>query len=241
MEKLHNALDQGNIAITCFLDLKKAFDTVNHSILISKLYKYGIRGPTLEWFKSYLSNRQQYVQIHKTKSDTKPITCGIPQGSILGPLLFIIYINDLAQVSEILFTILFADDTTVTIQGDNESVLINTLNIELEKLNNWLQTNKLTINVSKSHYMIFHRRRRKIDINNPSLNNTVLQRVNYTKFLGVIIDDGLKWTNHIAYVKNKIAKGFGIILRARKFFNRKTLLNLYHAFIFPYLIYCVEI
>ena len=146
-----------------------------------------------------------------------------------------------AQVSEILFTILFADDTTVTIQGDNESVLINTLNIELEKLNIWLQANKLTINVSKSHYMIFHRRRRKIDINNPSLNNTVLQRVNYTKFLGVIIDDGLKWTNHIAYVKNKIAKGFGIILRARKFFNRKTLLNLYHAFIFPYLIYCVEI
>ena len=98
VEKLHNALDQGNIAIPCFLDLKKAFDTVNHSILISKLYKYGIRGPTLEWFKSYLSNRQQYVQIHKTKSDTKPITCGIPQGSILGPLLFIIYINDLAQV-----------------------------------------------------------------------------------------------------------------------------------------------
>ena len=235
VEKLHNALDQGNIAITCFLDLKKAFDTVNHSILISKLYKYGIRGPTLEWFKSYLSNRQQYVQIHKTKSDTKPITCGIPQGSILGPLLFIIYINDLAQVSEILFTILFADDTTVTIQGDNESVLINTLNIELEKLNIWLQANKLTINVSKSHYMIFHRRRRKIDINNPSLNNTVLQRVNYTKFLGVIIDDDLKWTNHIAYVKNKIAKGFGIILRARKFFNRKTLLNLYHAFIFTVL------
>ena len=89
--------------------------------------------------------------------------------------------------------------------------------------------------------MIFHRRRRKIDINKPSLNNTVLRRVNYTKFLGVIIDDGLKWTNHIAYVKNKIAKRCGIILRARKFFNRKILLNLYYAFIFPYLIYCVEI
>ena len=171
---------------------------MNHSILISKLYKYGIRGPTLEWFKSYLSNRQQYVQIHKTKSDSKPITCGIPQGSILGLLLFIIYINDLAQVLEVLFTILFADDTTVTIQDDNESALINTFNIELEKLNIWLQANKLTINVSKSHYMIFHRRRRKIDNNNPSLNNTVLQRVNYTKFLGVIVDDGLKWTNHIA-------------------------------------------
>ena len=155
--------------------------------------------------------------------------------------LLYIYINDLAQVLEVLFTILFANDTTVTIQGGNESVLINTLNIEFEKLNIWLQANKLTFNVSKSHYMIFHRRRRKIDINNPSLNNPVLQRVNYTNFLSVIIDDDLKWTNHIAYVKNKIAKGFGIIPRARKFFNRKTLLNLYHAFIFPYLIYCVGI
>ena len=105
---------------------------MNHSILISKLYKYGIRGPTLEWFKSYLSNRQQYVQINKTKSDTKPITCDIPQGSILGPLLFIIYINDLAQVSEVFFTILFADDTTVNIHGDNEAVLINTLNMNLK-------------------------------------------------------------------------------------------------------------
>ena len=151
------------------------------------------------------------------------------------------FINDLSQVSEVLFAILFADDTTVTIEGDNESVLIDILNIELEKMNIWLQANKLTINVSKSHYIFFHRRRRKIDINNPSLNNTVLQRVNYTKFLGVNIDDGLKWTNHIAYVKNKIAKGFGIILRAHRFFNRKTLLNLYYAFIFFYLIYCVEI
>ena len=89
--------------------------------------------------------------------------------------------------------------------------------------------------------MVFHRVERKIDVNNPSLNNYALKRVNYFKFLGVIIDDGSKWTNHISYIKNKIAKRFGIILRARRFFNRKTLLNLYHSFIFPYLIYCVEI
>ena len=105
--------------------------------------------------------------------------------------------------------------------------------------NIWLQANKLTINVSKSHYMIFRRRRKKNNINNHFLNNTVLQKINYTKFLGVIIDDGLKWTNHIAYVKNKIAKGFGIILRARKFFNCKTLLDLDHAFIFPCLKFTV--
>ena len=225
VEKLYSALDEGNIAVTCFLDLKKAFDTVDHSILISKLYKLGIRGPILKWFKSYLSNRQQFVQIHKTKSDIKPVVCGIPQGSILGPLLFILYINDLAEVSDTLHTILFADDTTVTIEGKNEAELINILNTELQKLNCWLKANKLTINVSKSHFMVFHRGKRKLGVNNPSLNNIALKRVNYSKFLGVIIDDGLKWTNHISYIKNKIAKGFGIILRARRFFNRKLFLT----------------
>ena len=103
------------------------------------------------------------------------------------------------------------------------------------------ESNKLTLNLDKSHCMVFHRGQRKIDLDSPSLNHISLKKVKFTKFLGVIIDDQLKWTNHILYIKNKIAKGFGIILRGRKFFNRKTLQNLYHSFIFPYLIYCVEI
>ena len=241
VEKITNALDKGKVVVGCFLDLKKAFDTVNHRILISKLRKYGIRGHILQWFESYLKNRKQFVQIKNIKSQIKSPTCGVPQGSILGPLLFILYINDLANVSDVLFPILFADDTSVYIEADKESDLIKTLNEELAKLNIWLNANKLTINIAKSHYMVFHRGRRKSNICNPILNNVSLERVQCTKFLGIIIDDGLKWTNHISYIKNKIAKGFGIILRARKFFNKKTLLNLYHAFIFPYLIYCVEI
>ena len=241
VEKITNALDKGKVVVGCFLDLKKAFDTVNHRILISKLRKYGIRGHILQWFESYLKNRKQFVQIKNFKSQIKSPTCGVPQGSILGPLLFILYINDLANVSDVLFPILFADDTSVYIEADKESDLIKTLNEELAKLNIWLNANKLTINIAKSHYMFFHRGRRKSNICSPILNNVSLERVQCTKFLGIIIDDGLKWTNHISYIKNKIAKGFGIILRARKFFNKKTLLNLYHAFIFPYLIYCVEI
>ena len=241
VEKITNALDKGKIVVGCFLDLKKAFDTVNHRILISKLRKYGIRGHILQWFESYLKNRKQFVQIKNFKSQIKSPTCGVPQGSILGPLLFILYINDLANVSDVLFPILFADDTSVYIEADKESDLIKTLNEELAKLNIWLNANKLTINIAKSHYMVFHRGRRKSNICSPILNNVSLERVQCTKFLGIIIDDGLKWTNHISYIKNKIAKGFGIILRTRKFFNKKTLLNLYHAFIFPYLIYCVEI
>ena len=144
----------------CFLDLKKAFDTVNHRILISELRKYGIRGHILQWFEIYLKNRKQFVQIKNFKSQIKSPTCGVPQGSILGPLLFILHINDLANVSDVLFPILFADDTSVYIEADKESDLIKTLNEELAKLNIWLNANKLTINIAKSHYMVFHRGRR---------------------------------------------------------------------------------
>ena len=115
VEKVNNALDSGKISIGVFLDLRKAFDTVDHCILLDKLYKYGIRETPWNWFKSDLENRKQYVCYSDTLSATMPITHGVPQGSILGSLLFILYINDLANVSENLFSILFSDDTTVLI------------------------------------------------------------------------------------------------------------------------------
>ena len=170
-----------------------------------------------------------------------PITHGVPQGSILGPLLFILYINDLAGVSEKLFTILFADDTTILIEGTQVNSMITSLNSELAKLTDWLKANKLSINVSKTHYMVFHRSRRKLDKQDILLDNTIIRQVTFTKFLGIIIDDKLKWIHHISYIKNKISKGMGIILKARKVLKRKVLLQLYHSFVIPYLIYCVEI
>ena len=150
VDKISTALDHRNVVIGCFFYLKKVFDTVNHSILISKLYKYGIRGNSLQWFKSYQANRQQFVQIHTSKSNTETVTSGVPQGSILGPPFFILYINDSSNVSDVLFAILFADDTSVYIEAENESSVISILNEELKKINTWLKANKLTLNLDKS-------------------------------------------------------------------------------------------
>ena len=240
-EKLSNAIISGKISIGVFFDLRKAFDTVDHCILLDKLHKYGIRGTPWNGFKSYLENRKQYVCYSDTLSATMPITHGVPQGSILGPLLFILYINDLANVSDNLFSIPFADDTIVLIEGTNINTMIATLNCELAKLTEWLNANKLSINVSKSHYIVFHRSRRKINKGNILLDTTILSQVTYTKFLGVILDDKLKWTHYISYIKHKISKGMGIIQKARKVLKKKVLLRLYHSFVTPYLIYCLDI
>ena len=134
---------------------------MDHSILLNKLYLYGIRGNIHNWFKSYLTNRSQYVEYNNVKSKTEIITHGVPQGSILGPLLFIIYMNDFSRSSELLFSILFADDTSVFIEGTCLNDISEILNTELEKISIWLEANKLTININKTHYMMFHRTRIK--------------------------------------------------------------------------------
>ena len=138
-------------------------------------------------------------------------------------------------------TILFADDTTILIESDHVSTALQLMNKELQKLNTWLTGNKLSLNISKTHYMVFDRGKEKKDQESLYLNTILIERVKFTKFLGVIIDEKLTWTHHISYIKNKISKGFGIILRARKFFNKSALLKLYNSFVLPYLIYCVEI
>ena len=148
VERVSKALDMGKDVVGVFLDLKKDFDTVDHTILLRKLEQYGIRGKTLRWFESYLSNRSQYVEYNNSKSDTKIITYGVPQGSILGPLLFIIYMNDFSSSSDLLFSILFADDTSVLIEGTNFTNISQILNTELENVNIWLKANKLTVNIT---------------------------------------------------------------------------------------------
>ena len=191
VDKITKSLDHGDIVIGIFLDLKKAFNTVDHNILIKKLYYYGISGNILKWFESYLTDRKQYVYFKGKKSDIKKISYGVPQGSILGPLLFILYINDFASVSVKLFYVLFADNTNIFLNGKDINKLVEIIQSELFKLCNWLQMNKLTLNLPKTHFMVFHRAKRKLNNISISLNSVPIEQVNHTKFLGVVIDNKL--------------------------------------------------
>ena len=242
IDKIGKSVDRGDIVINMFLDLKKAFDTVSHSILLRKLSAYGIRGNLLKLCKSYLIDRYQYVVYNGAKSERKIVTCGVPQGSILGPLFFLAYMNDIFNVSDFLYNILYADDTCLYLSGRDLSALINVMNTESKLILHWLKANRLTLNTSKTFFMVFHRGKRKC-LGNIGLfiDDIEIKETPTMKYLGVIIDAKLNWVSHVTYVKNKIAKGIGIIKKARPFLNKSVLSNLYHTFIYPYLIYCVEV
>jgi hypothetical protein len=241
-DKILSAIDKGNIVVGVFLDLKKAFDTVNHNILMKKLYKYGVRGIAYDWFTDYLCNRKQYVCFNNHDSNEEIISCGVPQGSILGPLLFLLYVNDIFRVSEEIFPIIFADDTNVFLEGRNLTDICNSLCFELKKVSHWLQANKLTLNIKKTQYMCFRSIRKKIDANHSiNIDGEPVTFVNSCKFIGVTLDPYLRWDSHIKVVKAKVAKGIGVLCKAKKYLNFDTLKMLYYSLIYPHFTYCVEV
>ena len=243
VDKITKALHEGDYVLGVFIDFSKAFDTVNHGILLSKLWSYGIRGNTYKWLESYLDRRSQYVNYNSKDSSTQIIKCGVPQGSILGPLLFLLYVNDIALVSNVILPILFADDTNVFKTGKNVDNLIMVMNQELEKIVTWLNANKLSLNVKKTHFLIFRSigKAKPIFMSSVQINGEQIKEDIKTKFLGVVLDNRLTWAYHIQYIKNKIAKGIGVICRARRLLNVKTLCTLYHSFVYPYLNYAAEV
>jgi hypothetical protein len=242
VEHLYDILENQKFAIATFLDLSKAFDLVDHTLLLHKLSHYGIRGITLDWFKSYLTNRKQFVKFKLSKSSMQAIQCGVPQGSILGPLLFLVYINDLPQQCNSLHVTLYADDTSIVISGDNVAETTRRLNDKLARINNWFTSNKLIINTSKTNYMVLSTKPSIQNSNfNVKLNNSAITRVHQTKFLGVIIDSKLTWQHHIMHIKNKISKIIGILHRVRRVLPTKALVTLYNALILPHLTYCVTV
>ena len=197
IENLVNALDNGKCAVGIFLDFQKAFDTVNHNILLDKLHCYGIRGIANQWFFSYLSNRQESVVYNGYESELKVINCGVPQGSILEPLLFLLYINDLTNVSNFFMPILFADDTNLFCIGTDLKEIIRLVNEEISKIYDWVNANKFSLNIDKTNFMLFTPKNFSRCIDAIVINQIKIQEVKETKFLGVIIDNKLKWSAHI--------------------------------------------
>ena len=214
-----------------FLDFAKAFDTVNHKILIEKLKYYGVTGSTLNLFESYLSNRTQVVEVNGKMSDEGIIKHGVPQGSILGPLLFLLYINDISNSSEILKFFLFADDTTVFYSADPSADNTETiLNQELEKVSSWLAANKLSLNVKKSNFLHFHHGASHKKTLNIQINGTPVEEKQSTKYLGTFIDNKLNWKAQIQHIKAKLARGIGMISKIRYYVDESCLLKMYHSF-----------
>ena len=240
VEAIATGTNNKEYTVGVFIDLKKAFDTIDLNILAKKLERYGFRGVTLSWLESYLHDRKQYVQINGIASTTLHTTHGVPQGSVLGPKLFILYINDVCNILPTLNCVLFADDTSLHSSGKNLNQLILNIEHELEILKTWFDINKLSLNISKTNYMIFGNRQIPEQIK-LKINNTEINQVKHTKFLGITIDHALDWKEHVKNTKAKISKTIAILYKVKDVVNSKSLLTLYHSLIFPYINYCIEI
>ena len=249
-DRVSQNLDNGELPLAIYLDLSKAFDTLDHEILLSKLKYYGIDGIALNWFSSYLKNRSQYVHFDGTNSSLGSISTGVPQGSILGPLLFLIYMNDIAEATDNFHSVLYADDTTLTeplssfnlvIDSNkiDKKVMESNINKELDNIYKWLCVNKLSLNIPKTKFMIFHHRQKNIENIIPSLfiNNHPIEKVADFNFLGITVDEHLNWNSHIQKIANKISRNIGCLNRLKNFLPLYTLKLLYSSLILPHLQY----
>jgi hypothetical protein len=237
IENKLNNLDEKLYICALYVDLSKAFDTVNHNILLKKLEHHGIRGVPLELFKSYLSNRKQYTYVNGSKSRESSIDIGVPQGSVLGPLLFLLYINDLPYVTSLL-TKLFADDTCLVFSAANIDELQIVINREMRLIHNWMVSNKLSINYDKTKYMLFHRQRNQSPFS-LYINDNKIEKVNCIKYLGVKIDSKLTWKEHIKYIEGKLSAACGAIYRLRQSVNQECLRSFYFAHAYFHLQYSI--
>jgi len=242
VDRISIAMDKNKLPLNVYLDLSKAFDTLDHEILVHKLGYYGISGQSLALLSNYLSNRTQQVEFNSIISDKLEISCGVPQGSILGPLLFILYMNDIVYSSDYFYPILYADDTTLcatlNISLDNNDNIL--LNRELNLVSKWLKLNKLSLNLSKTKAMLFSRQR-TIPLPEIFIDSHQVEFVNNFKFLGIVLQQNLKWNTHVDMISKKISKTLGIMRRLKKIVPLKTMLNIYNALILPHLNYGIII
>ena len=240
-EKIREALDNNNFACGVFVDLQKAFDTVNHNILLSKLDHYGIRGITNNWFKSYLYDRKQFVSINGFDSKAAVMEHGVPQGSVLGPLLFLIYINDLHSRINHSNVYHFADDTNLLNISPTIKMMNKKLNADLKALNNWLLANKISLNNGKTELIVFRNNTTSPAELKIKMNGTKLTPSNVIKYLGVFIDEKLNWKFHLTQLSTQLIRANSMLALIRHHVPKQTLLSIYHGVFSSHLNYGCQI
>jgi len=241
LDKIITQLDRGEIPINIYLDLSKAFDTIDYDILLHKLQYYGFDQSSLQLLKSYLFDRCQYVTYENCQSEKLNIQTGVPQGSILGPLLFIVYMNDMPKSSNLFYPIIYADDSTLlatlnTFEKENESIEDN-INIELRNISNWMKLNRLSLNLSKTKAMLFHMPQKTVHFPKLSIDSIDIDFVKEFNFLGINFDENLNWKSHILKISTKISKVVGILNKLKHFLPKEILLVIYNSLIVPHLNY----
>jgi hypothetical protein len=236
MEDLYQNFNDSTVTQGLFLDFSKAFDTIDHQILLQKLNYYNFSHSSISTIASYLRNRKQFVRIGNTDSEMLDIKIGVPQGSVLGPLLFLIFINDLVKASPKLKYILFADDTNIF---SDDPV---TLKAESHKIERWCLANRLILNNQKTIQIIFRAPNKRLKLENYSLtfNNTQIKILNETKFLGIILDYNITFKEHINALCNKLKLSLLMMRAIRPYLDVKTMVQIYYSFIYPLLLYGIE-
>ena len=217
------------------MDLAKAFDTVNHNILLFKLKQYGVRGVANNLLSSYLSNRKQFVHGNGFSSSHLGIDISVPQGSVLGPILFLIYINDLYYCSDFKTT-LYADDSVLTLSHKNVNRLQNNSNVELCKIHAWLNYNQLPLNIAKANYILFTKKIEKMTLHS---GDSEFRQTDCVKCLGVHIDSNLSWNRHIQQIESKLSAASGALYQLHKYVPKKALLSIYYSLAYSHLQYAI--
>ena len=235
VECISENLDQKIPTCAIFLDLSKAFDTVDHSVLLWKLeHYYGIGGLSLQLFENYLHRREQYTVVNKCRSQTQQINCVLPQGSISSSLLFSLYVNDLPKVSNFK-TSLFADDTCLMLANKNIDILEKMVDQEINKVDSWMRHNKLSLNYSKTVYMIFNSDKKQSSPFRVQIGNNLINRGNSTKYLGMHLDHKLNWDTHISKLESKLSCYSGIFYRIREYLSTNELKMIYFNLVYSHL------